>query len=307
MSIVAFPKIAAIGTRYVENILSEEVEITEKVDGSQFVFGWDAEGVFHCRSKGKEIHQGAADKMFLLAVDYTSSLHPRPNLSFYCEYLQRPKHNTLAYSRTPVNHLMLFGVSDFSRGHFVNAHADLCDYASQLRIEPIPLLYQGSLFAEDIIKLVNPSEGETTQSALGGADIEGVVIKNYHRGMNYGERAYPIMCAKYVTEKFKERHSKNQDYLPRSDKWQAYMESLRTDARWQKAVWRRRDAGQLLAEPKDIGPIIKDIQADTLEEHKDEAKEILWGLYGGELTRKVVAGFPEWYKEKLALGEVSSE
>jgi len=35
----AFPKIFAIGTDYISNIFDDEVEITEKIDGSQFAFG----------------------------------------------------------------------------------------------------------------------------------------------------------------------------------------------------------------------------------------------------------------------------
>lgn len=37
--IKAFPKIFALGTQYTEGIFDSEVEITEKIDGSQFNFG----------------------------------------------------------------------------------------------------------------------------------------------------------------------------------------------------------------------------------------------------------------------------
>lgn len=297
--IVAFPKIAALGTRYVENIFKEEVEITEKVDGSQFVFGWTTDGEFQCRSKGKEIHVGSQDKMFNLAVNYTSQLEPHPGFAFYSEYLQRPKHSTLSYARTPLNNLMLFGVSDFNRQYFCNWQ-DLSDWSERLSIAAIPLLYHGMSDAASVIKMI-----EERVSVLGGCNIEGVVVKNYSRGMNYGERAYPIMTAKFVGEKFKEKHGKNSEYVPRSDKWLLFCESLRTDARWVKAVQARRDTGDLLMEPKDIGPMIAYLQGDVVDEHKDEALDLLWSLYGGELKRKVTAGFPEWYKEQLALGTFS--
>lgn len=35
----AFPKIFAIGQRYISDIFKDEVEISEKIDGSQFCFG----------------------------------------------------------------------------------------------------------------------------------------------------------------------------------------------------------------------------------------------------------------------------
>lgn len=303
MHITAFPKIAALGTRHVANIFEDEVEVTEKIDGSQFCFGWTQEGEFQCRSKGKQQHEGAVDKMFALAVDYTSALSPIPGHSFYCEYLQRPKHNSLVYERVPLNNLILFGVADFAREYFISGHEHLMRWAERLDIEVIPLLFYGSTNAAEIVGMVHSEEGKQTDSILGGDfGIEGVVIKNYKREMDYGERVYPLMSAKFVTEAFKERHSKNKEYMPRTDKWMEYLNSLRTDARWLKAVQRLRDKGEATFTPKDIGPMIKDIQTDTVTEHKAEALDILWKLYGGELTRRCTAGFPEWYKEQLALG-----
>lgn len=39
MTLHSFPKIFAVGTSYIQDLLNGEVEVTEKVDGSQFVFG----------------------------------------------------------------------------------------------------------------------------------------------------------------------------------------------------------------------------------------------------------------------------
>lgn len=302
-SIDSFPKIAALGTSYVQNIFSEEVEITEKIDGSQFAFGWSRDGEFVCRSKGRQIHLGEKNDMFREAVNYTSQLSPLRCMYFYCEYLQRPRHNTLEYGRVPKNHLMLFGARTES-GEFYERPA-LLQFSEMLDIELIPLIYKGKSSPEHVLSLVGQETAPV--SSLGNTPMEGVVVKNYNRGMNYGERAYQIMSAKYVTEKFKERHGVNKEYQPRKDKWQEYLESLRTEARWIKAVQRRRDNGDLSLEPKDIGPMIADMMKDTIEEHKQEAMEELWKIYGSEMGRKVVAGFPEWYKEQLVKGTFSDE
>ena len=56
MSISAYPKIFAIGTDYICDIFKDVVEITEKIDGSQFVFG-KVSGELHIRSKGAVIHR----------------------------------------------------------------------------------------------------------------------------------------------------------------------------------------------------------------------------------------------------------
>ena len=51
MSISAFPKIFAIGTDYIKDLFNGPVEITEKIDGSMFVFG-KVDGELFMRSKG---------------------------------------------------------------------------------------------------------------------------------------------------------------------------------------------------------------------------------------------------------------
>jgi len=48
--ISAFPKIFTLGTDYISDIFKEEVEITEKIDGSQISFG-KIEGELYMRSK----------------------------------------------------------------------------------------------------------------------------------------------------------------------------------------------------------------------------------------------------------------
>ena len=50
-----FPKIFTIGTRYVQNIFDDEVEITEKIDGSQFCFG-KINSTVYVRSKGATLY-----------------------------------------------------------------------------------------------------------------------------------------------------------------------------------------------------------------------------------------------------------
>lgn len=107
----AFPKIFAIGTDYINDIFNSEVEVTEKIDGSQFGFGKE-DGEIITRSKGKVQYQGSVDTMFQKAVDYVHSIADRipDNTYFYAEYLQRPNHNALTYNRVPKNNLILFGV-----------------------------------------------------------------------------------------------------------------------------------------------------------------------------------------------------
>ncbi|MBU1067343.1 RNA ligase family protein, partial [Patescibacteria group bacterium] len=110
--IKAYPKIFTIGQDYIKDIFNEDVEVTEKIDGSQFCFG-RVNGELCCRSKGKQIFFDAPEKMFNEAVEFVIKNGDKinDNTVFYCEYLKKPHHNALNYERIPQNHLALFGIS----------------------------------------------------------------------------------------------------------------------------------------------------------------------------------------------------
>ena len=301
----SFPKIYAMGTRYVEDIFESPVEITEKVDGSQFVFGV-IDGEFRCRSKNKEIHFEAPDKMFEKAVEVSWDLYKSGLLddgaAYYCEYLQKPKHNALAYGRVPKNHLVLYGVSSVGDGNpgsrdFYNWD-DIESVAEELGIDPIPFIHFGMLTPAEVLEMLD------RESYLGEQKIEGVVVKNYDKKLLMGSEPTSLMSAKYVSEAFKEVNKENWKAGSTSSKWEVFKDGYRTDARWAKAVQHLRDEGSLEGVPRDIGQLIKAIQSDITEECEEEVKDFLWKQFRGELLRSSTRGFPEWYKQQLALGEL---
>lgn len=297
----AFPKIFALGTKPVANILDNEVEITEKVDGSQFIFG-NINNVLYVRSKGAEMSVHSPEKMFTEAVEYVHKLFENGRVpdgySFYAEYLKKPKHNVLTYDRIPKNHLALFGVCEVASRTFVDKYELIQKYAELLDIDTVPLIYSGKITAEEVLKLLD------RKSYLGGADIEGVVIKSYNEIL-IGGQLLPVTSAKYVSEAFKEVHRKNwNSEHTGAGKWQTFKDGYRTEARWQKAVQHLKENGQLKVEPADIGLLIKEVKKDIVEEEKENIKDFLWKEFGDDLLRKAVAGLPEWYKEQLALGKI---
>ena len=294
--IKAFPKIFAIGTSYILDIFDGEVEITEKVDGSQWAFGKIDEQI-HMRSKKKAQFVGAIDNMFTAAADciLDRAADIPEGLTFYCEYLRKPKHNTLAYDITPRNHLALFGISDAS-GQFVSDYDSLQEAANFLEIDVVPLLFKGKI--NSAAELTAFLERE---SYLGGPTIEGVVVKNYSKDLLIGGQALPIMAGKFVSEKFKEKNhgAKWAREHTGKGKWQVFCEGFRTEARWQKAIQHLRDNGELLGEPKDIGPLLKEIQRDIMEEDGELIRKELMKQFGRELISTATKGFPEWYKQQL--------
>ena len=75
--------------------------------------------------------------------------------------------------------------------------------------------------------------------------------------------------------------------------------SYTTERRWEKAVERLRDNGDLVNEPKDIGFLVKAVENDIKEECKEEISEKLFNHFWNQIRRCVVRGLPEWYKKEL--------
>ena len=298
--IKAFPKIFHIGTNYIHNIFDGEVEITEKVDGSQFVFGKDKDGHLHMRSKGATLYAENPQKMFEAGVEYVLSIQDKipPDTSYYCEYLQRPKHNALTYSRIPKNHLILWGISNFVGDMFVANHKTLTVQAEAFGIEPVKLMWKGLIpHPETLLEFMD------MESQLGGVEAEGLVVKNYNNQFLLGGQPIPVMAGKYVSEKFKEVHRTTwSKEHTNGGKWAAFKAGYNTEARWHKAVQHLRDSGELEGTPRDIGKLLAEIKRDITEEEKEIIKDFLWKQFGDELLRSACVGFPQWYKDQLLLG-----
>jgi hypothetical protein len=291
----AFPKIFALGTDYIRDIFRTRVEITEKVDGSQFAFGVFG-GEFFMRSKGAQIFPETPEKMFLAAVNYVASIQHRlpEGILFYCEYLKSPSHNTLKYNRIPRNHLMLFGAMLYPEERFVSDFDSLVHYAEDLGVEVVPLIYSGDVSGPEFIRGLLERE-----SVLGGSKIEGVVVKNYTEKFLLGGQPMPLMAGKYVSEAFKEVHQGwNKEHTSKG-KWQTFVDSFHTEARWVKAVQHLEERGELTNAPQDIGKLIKEVAIDIAAEEMEAIKKFLWKEFGQEVIRAATRGLPEWYKQRL--------
>ncbi len=291
--IPAFPKISVIGTRHVQNIFNDEVEITEKIDGSQIGFG-KIDGTIYIRSKGAQLYFDNPEKMFVVAIDYVQSIsHILPEKTiFYAEYLNKPKHNTLKYNRVPKNNLALFGIMEFPSTTF---NEDISYYSTMLDIETIPIIYKGKVDNPEYLKSMLERE-----SVLGGCKIEGVVVKNYNRPFIINDQLISIMSGKYVSEAFKEVHQHRWGTEEKGkSKIETFLDSFRTEARWEKAIQHLAEKGELENDPRDIGKLIKEVQNDIEEEEKEDIKDFLFKEFIGQLKRKSTNGIAGWYKNRL--------
>lgn len=293
-------KIWTYGDRWTKGILDGEIEITEKIDGSQFNFG-KIDGVTLMRSKGADVFFDDNNKMFNKAKEFVKSIEERlpDNVVFHGEYLQSPRHNTLAYSRVPRGNFILFGVTRIGVDDAVSSAPDLDYWSKELECEAVPVLGFGHLQEGlDKINLEYLHNLIPAVSVLGGCAAEGIVIKNYNKSVMVGDRAIPILQAKIVSADFKEKHGVSWSKDNPTDKAKIG-EAFKTEARWDKAIQYLRDNNKLTETVKDIGPLIKRIQEDIVEEDKENIKEELWKMFNKDVLRVTIQGFPEYYKGKL--------
>lgn len=300
----SFPKVYNLGHPAITDLFDGPTEVTEKVDGSQFSFMKDGEGTVHFRSKSSIIYADSAPALFKPAVETVLSIQDDLVVGWFYrgEAFQKPKHNALAYDRVPDGHIALFGVETANQCYLT--YSNMADEATRLGLEAVPLL--GYAWVPKPWSMEDLDRWLEQDSFLGGQKVEGVVIKNYTR---FGKDGKALM-GKYVSEKFKEVHRKNwrADNPNHADILQVIGATLRTEARWEKALIHLRERGELTDSPKDIGPLMKAVSQDVHDEEIDYIKEKLFQwAWKKRLSRHVTAGLPDWYKRRLAEQQFAEE
>jgi len=289
----SYPSIYNLGHKAVSDLLKSPVIVEEKIDGSQFSFGMDTEGI-RFRSKGCELIPSAPEKMFSKGVSEIMAISEKltPGWTYRGEYLAKPKHNTLAYDRVPNKHIIIF---DINVGHeSYLSPKEKQKEAERLGLECVPELFSGVVKdIEFFRKLLD------TKSVLGGQKIEGVVVKPLGYDL-FGKNKKCIM-GKFVSEEFKEAHQHAwKEANPSSgDVLEILGAAYATQARWMKAIQHLKESGLLEDSPTDIGLLIKEIPLDVAKECEEEIKDALWKWAWPHIARKLTSGFPAWYKEML--------
>lgn len=290
-SVHSYPKVWNIGHTAITELLLDDVIVEEKIDGSQFSFGI-FDGEIRCRSKNKDLVLDAPEKMFALAVATVLELAPllHDGWTYRGEYLQSCSHNHLTYDRVPTRNVVLFDINP-APGQWL-ARDERDKEAARIGLECVPLIFAGRLehigHFEEMVKRA---------SYLGGPQIEGVVIKNYHR---FGRDSHPLF-GKHVREDFKEQQDADwkTKHKSMSDIRDDLGQSFRMPARWQKAVQRLREAGTYTGTPQDIGPLIKAVQQDLHDEARDHVSKALMEWAWPHVSRVAIRGLPEWFKARL--------
>lgn len=297
--ISSYPSLFHFGHRASLPLFSGEVIVEEKVDGSQFSFGKTSGGKLVARSKGVELNLDAPEGMFAKAVEYVKTIADKipDGMLVRGEYLAKPKHNTLAYDRTPQNNIIVFDITVGEEQYLVPYARGIM--AASLGLECVPVLWRGVL---------TPGSAEielraffSTPSILGGQKIEGVVVKPACYSLWGPDKK--LLIAKLVSEAFKEVHGG--EWKKENPGSKDILEKLGTQfvtpARWNKAIQHLRDAGQLTGEMRDIGKLVKEVPADIKKEHEEEIKEALFAWAWPHISRQASKGLAEFYKHALML------
>lgn len=295
----SYPSIYNLGHRVLEKLFEGPVVIEEKVDGSQFSFGL-INGELKVRSKGKEMDINAPEKMFNQAVATVKQLHEEehliPGYTYRGEYLQKPKHNVLTYSRIPNRHIALYDIN-IGHEHYM-CREEKQSVAANMGLEVVPQYQWNGVLDQGFIDWILSQE-----SFLGGCKIEGFVVKNYNQ---FGPDK-KVLMGKYVSPAFKEIHGKEWKRMNplQGDILAQLGERYCAEGRWRKAIQHVRDLGKLEQSPKDIGALVKEIPADVKKECEEEIKELLFKWAWPHIARASVRGFPEWYRQVLQWEEGS--
>lgn len=311
-----YTKIYHLGDPRLSDLLSGNIVVEEKVDGSQFRFGV-FDGKLRCGSHRVNFStiqdvEGEtaviADKLFQPAVDYLESIVEMipEGIVFYGETLAKPKHNTIAYGRVPNGNIYLFDMfnangvpHNFANGGRIEADSfgsvdALNKMANTLGLDVPNVMWQGSgseMNMTELTKLL------ATDSYLGGSLIEGIVIKNYALPSPDPFHPLTMMGGKLVRKSFKEENDAN--WKGQRDIMGQVFMRFKTPARYEKAWVHLREEGKLEGNLRDIKGLMEEVRRDIMEETKPQILDMLWDWYERDVVKGIGAGLPEWYKEKL--------
>jgi len=306
-----YPKIYEIGHSALVKLFDGPVEITEKVDGSQFRIYFSQEE-FDVGSKNQTgLEVVSSNKMFELACTEAKKIYKEgrwkklgKEVTLFCEYLYKNKSNTLTYDTIPSRHFYLFGAIIDEKHQTTK---ELIGIAKLLGIDPPNVLFEGEIKSkEQLEKLMK------TESYLGGTIIEGIVIKNY-------TQTYPIdllstahyvgfpLAGKFVCPAFREKNDRNWARKKESKGVDGLCKMYLTEQRFLKAVQHLKEEGKLEFQKKDLKYLIPEFYNDLISEEKENITKKIMDEVFEELKRRATNFVVHQYIDYLAKRQFEME
>lgn len=203
--------IKGTNTSKLESFLENDLLVTEKIDGNHFSMVWDGDEFSFSKRGGKAfgIHTRIFDQRYEPLVKFFDSLDQSTkdeikNKTFEFEYIPSEKTQIISYDRTPLNDLILLGVSENKKTYF--EPEILFYYSNLLKVESTPIIYSGKLsqsqmdsifgilggefpedtpFAKYVYSIFNNKSNKTTLNNNLTKEIEGIVFTNKSNGESY--------------------------------------------------------------------------------------------------------------------------
>lgn len=294
--IKSYGKIRHLGHKQIQDLLAHEddlIIIQEKIDGSFISFMVDEDHNLYARSKNQQIYRDDVQDLFKNTINAIEKIKHKltPGWRYCGEAIGKPRHNTICYDRAPEHYVVIFDI-DKGDEDYLMLH-ELVDHCEDVGFEYAPCLYFG---------LVKDAEAPydvylAKNSLLGNVPIEGIVVKNYNRFSTDGK----VLRGKLVRPEFAETNNKEfrAKNPSKNDILNNLVDKYNNKMRWLKSIQRLAENDELTNSPQDIGLLIKSIKQDVLEECEDDIKNDLFKWAWPKIQGRIVAGFPEFYKEKL--------
>ena len=275
-------KIPHIGNRIIADIFDGEVEISSKIDGSNWRVLLSPDGLMY----GSRKVDMPTDQMFGVAIEQSERIYNDVDwqdigneIMLFTEFLANPKHNTLTYDRVPLNHLYLFAAivdDEVQDTHQLELIADVLD------VEPPHIIHTGTIENSDQLNAMLD-----TDSVLGGTTVEGIVIKNYNH--NFDPLVSPTfshmpLTGKIVNESFKERNKA--EWKLNKSVIDNVCEQFLTVPRFNKAIQHVKEEGSLEGEKRDLKYLIPEFYNDLMKEEYEDIRRIVMTAFLNKLRKK---------------------
>lgn len=300
----SYPKIWNFGHPNTKPLVGRLVRVEEKVDGSQFSFGYvedlNEPGKYELRARSRRVEMNPLAPTDLFCIAATTAERLKDQLAagwtYRGEAFKSRKHNSLEYGRAPEAGVIIFDIARGLNDYLTRAEMEVeCE---RLGLECVPCYGEHTFNTyEEVQSFLDRKSCLSTDELQ--VDIEGVVLKPVVP--IYGEDAKPTYT-KVVSAAFRELHAGNAEY--KTDKKAAVIDRIAEECstlpRWQKTRARLAEEGKLVGDPRDLQYLIVELQNDIAVECEEHIKDQLYKNFKKKILGAAVRGFPEWYKSELA-------
>lgn len=276
----SYPILYNLSRGEIKNILQEDVVVQEKIDGSHFSFKREGDNViFRTRFQYLDIDKDGRVRNsdcqhFQLGVNSILAIrNDLPNgVTYRGEFLFDFQHNVLAYASVPNGNIILFDIDKGEQCYLPPSAVEA--EAKRLGLDAVRTYYQGRLGNKDINSLIK--DWLSRIPILGGAFIEGVVIKAYKKIESDGR----VFMGKILSKRYLRKRDAKKSPSPHITTWDAktpcnccYKHPLRIS--WSKdMVGFDCSCGTYTEMPKEVfNALRQEIINDYLEKQKQKCQK----------------------------------